>query len=254
MILQLSGIRKSYGEKENRVEVLKGIDLGVNEGEFCVLLGPSGSGKSTLLNIIGGIDSADEGKIIVRGERMSSMKPSALTKYRLNHLGYIFQMYNLIPNLTVRENIEVGAYLSDHPLDIEELLHTLGLYEHQDKLPNQLSGGQQQRTSIGRAIIKNPDILLCDEPTGALDSATSKEILKLIETVNLKYGNTVIMVTHNESIKYMADVVIHLRDGMIRRAKALRLADGEYVNYAGITDGTKGSVRFLIETGKIENN
>ena len=130
----------------------------------------------------------------------------------------------------------------------------LGLYEHQDKLPNQLSGGQQQRTSIGRAIIKNPDILLCDEPTGALDSATSKEILKLIETVNLKYGNTVIMVIHNESIKYMADVVIHLRDGMIRRAKALRLADGEYVNYAGITDGTKGSVRFLIETGKIENN
>jgi len=217
MILQLSGIRKSYGEKENRVEVLKGIDLGVNEGEFCVLLGPSGSGKSTLLNIIGGIDSADEGEIIVRGERMSSMKPSALTKYRRNHLGYIFQMYNLIPNLTVRENIEVGAYLSDHPLDIEELLHTLGLYEHQDKLPNQLSGGQQQRTSIGRAIIKNPDILLCDEPTGALDSATSKEILKLIETVNLKYGNTVIMVTHNESIKYMADVVIHLRDGMIRK-------------------------------------
>ena len=217
MILQLSGIRKSYGEKENRVEVLKGIDLGVNEGEFCVLLGPSGSGKSTLLNIIGGIDSADEGEIIVRGERMSSMKPSALTKYRRNHLGYIFQMYNLIPNLTVRENIEVGAYLSDHPLDIEELLHTLGLYEHQDKLPNQLSGGQQQRTSIGRAIIKNPDILLCDEPTGALDSATSKEILKLIETVNLKYGNTVIMVTHNESIKYMADAVIHLRDGMIRK-------------------------------------
>lgn len=228
MILQLSGRRKSYGEKENRVEVLKGIDLGVNEGEFCVLLGPSGSGKSTLLNIIGGIDSADEGEIIVRGERMSSMKPSALTKYRRNHLGYIFQMYNLIPNLTVRENIEVGAYLSDHPLDIEELLHTLGFYEHQDKLPNQLSG--------------------------ALDSATSKEILKLIETVNLKYGNTVIMVTHNESIKYMADVVIHLRDGMIRRAKALRLADGEYVNYAGITEGTKGSVRFLIETGKIENN
>ncbi len=217
MILQLLGIRKSYGENENRVEVLKGIDLTVNEGEICVLLGPSGSGKSTLLNIIGGIDRADSGEIIVRGERMNSMNERALTRYRRNHLGYIFQMYNLIPNLTVRENIEVGGYLSDHPLDADELIRTLGLYEHQDKLPNQLSGGQQQRTSIGRAIIKNPDILLCDEPTGALDSATSKEILKLIETVNRRYGNTVIMVTHNETIKYMADMVVHLRDGMIRR-------------------------------------
>ena len=132
-------------------------------------------------------------------------------------MGYIFQMYNLIPNLTVRENVEVGAYLSSSPLDVDELLQTLGLYEHRNKLPNQLSGGQQQRTAIGRAIVKNPDILLCDEPTGALDYHTSKEILKLIETVNEKYGNTVIMVTHNDAIKYMADRVVQLRDGMIRK-------------------------------------
>ncbi len=169
MFLEIQGIRKSFGEGDNKVEVLKGIDLGIEKGEFCVLLGPSGSGKSTL------------------------------------------------PNLTVRENIEVGAYLGERPLDVDELLHTLGLYEHQRKLPNQLSGGQQQRTAIGRAIVKNPGILLCDEPTGALDYHTSKEILKLIETVNQKYGNTVIMVTHNDAIKDMADRVVRLRDGMILR-------------------------------------
>ena len=197
--------------------MLKGIDLGIEKGEFCVLLGPSGSGKSTLLNIIGGIDSADEGNICIGGERMADMSERKLTQYRRRHLGYIFQMYNLIPNLTVRENIEVGAYLGERPLDVDELLHTLGLYEHQRKLPNQLSGGQQQRTAIGRAIVKNPGILLCDEPTGALDYHTSKEILKLIETVNQKYGNTVIMVTHNDAIKDMADRVVRLRDGMILR-------------------------------------
>ena len=145
------------------------------------------------------------------------MNEKTLTQYRRKHLGYVFQMYNLIPNLNVRENIEVGAYLSDHPLDIEELLNTLGLAEHWNKLPNQLSGGQQQRTAIGRAIVKNPDILLCDEPTGALDYNTSKEILKLIEDVNRKYGNTVIMVTHNDAIRNMADRVVKLRDGQIRK-------------------------------------
>lgn len=145
------------------------------------------------------------------------MKEKRLTVYRRKHLGYIFQMYNLIPNLTVRENIEVGAYLADDPLNVNELLHTLGLYEHRNKLPNQLSGGQQQRTAIGRAIVKNPDILLSDEPTGALDYNTSKEILKLIETVNQKYGNTVVMVTHNDAIQGMADRVVRLRDGRIRK-------------------------------------
>ena len=216
MFLELNQIKKSFGSGENRVQVLKGIDLAVKKGEFCVLLGPSGSGKSTLLNILGGIDRADSGDILINGERMADMKEKALTLYRRRHLGYIFQMYNLIPNLTVRENIEVGAYLSRRPLDVDELLHLLGLWDHRGKLPNQLSGGQQQRTSIGRAIVKNPDILLCDEPTGALDYKTSKEILKLIETVNQKYGNTVIMVTHNDAIRLMADRVVRLRDGAIR--------------------------------------
>ena len=181
------------------------------------IFGDTNSGKSTLLNIIGGIDEPDEGYISIDGEKTGDMKEKALTLYRRKHLGYVFQMYNLIPNLNVKENIEVGAYLSDKALDIDELLHTLGLYEHRHKLPNQLSGGQQQRTAIGRAIVKNPDILLCDEPTGALDYNTSKEILRLIEQVNQKYGNTIIMVTHNDAIKNMADRVVKLRDGQIRK-------------------------------------
>lgn len=217
MFLEIKQIKKSFGAGDSRVEVLKGIDLEIERGEFCVLLGPSGSGKSTLLNIIGGIDGADSGSIIIDGERIEDMTEKKLSLYRRKHLGYIFQMYNLIPNLTVRENIEVGAYLSEKPLDVDELLHTLGIYEHQRKLPNQLSGGQQQRTAIGRAIVKNPDILLCDEPTGALDYNTSKDILRLIETVNQKYGNTIVMVTHNDAIKDMADRVVKLRDGMIRK-------------------------------------
>ena len=218
MFLEIRNIKKSFGQGDSFVEVLKGINLEI--------LGPSGSGKSTLLNIIGGIDGADSGDIYIDGEKMSNMNEKRLTLYRRKHLGYIFQMYNLIPNLTVQENIEVGAYLSDKPLEMEELLRTLGLYEHRKKLPNQLSGGQQQRTAIGRAIIKNPDILLCDEPTGALDYKTSKEILKLIETVNQKYGNTIIMVTHNDAIKDMADRVVRLRDGMIRK---------NYVNEARVS-------------------
>ncbi len=217
MFMEIQGLKKSFGSGSNKVTVLKGIDFSLERGEFCVLLGPSGSGKSTLLNNIGGIDTPDRGAVIVNGEKMADMTEKTLTKYRRNHLGYVFQMYNLIPNLNVQENIEVGAYLSDDPLDVNELMHTLGLYEHRHKMPNQLSGGQQQRTSIGRAIVKNPDILLCDEPTGALDYNTSKEILSLIEKVNQTYGNTVIMVTHNDAIKNMADRVIRLRDGMIRK-------------------------------------
>jgi putative ABC transport system ATP-binding protein len=216
LLLELNDIKKSFGKGDSRVEVLRGISLSVEKGEFCVLLGPSGSGKSTLLNIIGGIDTADSGDLYIGGARMNAMREKQLTRYRREHLGYIFQMYNLIPNLTVRENIEVGAYLGKNPLDVEEILHTLGLYEHRYKLPNQLSGGQQQRTSIGRAIVKNPDILLCDEPTGALDYNTSREILRLIERISLQYHTTIIMVTHNEAIGAMADTVIRLRDGRIR--------------------------------------
>lgn len=217
MFLEISGIKKHFGDGESRVEVLKGIDLEIQKGEICVLLGASGSGKSTLLNIIGGIDDADSGYISINGEKTADMSEKKLTLYRRKHLGYIFQMYNLIPNLNIKENVEVGAYLSDNPLDVDNILKTLGLYEHRHKLPNQLSGGQQQRTAIGRAVVKNPDILLCDEPTGALDYATSKEILKLIEDINKKYGNTVIMVTHNDAIKNMADRVVKLRDGQIRK-------------------------------------
>ncbi len=216
MFLEINKIKKSFGDGESRTEVLKGIDIGIEKGEFCVLLGPSGCGKSTLLNIIGGIDSPDSGYIAIDGEKTADMNEKALTMYRRKHLGYIFQMYNLIPNLNIKENIEVGAYLSDNPLDVDDILRTLGLYEHRHKLPNQLSGGQQQRCAIGRAIVKNPDILLCDEPTGALDYNTSKEILKLIEEVNQKYGNTIVMVTHNDAIKNMADRIITLRDGMVR--------------------------------------
>ena len=216
MFLEIKQIKKAFGQGDSRVEVLRGIDLSLEKGEFCVLLGPSGSGKSTLLNIIGGIDGADSGEIVIDGEPMSHMKEKQLTMYRRKHLGYIFQMYNLIPTLTGRENIEVGAYLSDKALDVDELLKLLGLWEHRGKVPSQLSGGQQQRTAIGRAVVKNPDILLCDEPTGALDYKTSKEILKLIEQVNKTYGNTIIMVTHNDAIKYMADTVVRLKDGAIR--------------------------------------
>lgn len=215
--VEINGIKKHFGAGDNKIEVLKGIDLEIEKGEMCVLLGPSGSGKSTLLNIIGAIESADEGTITVNGEKTRLMSEKQLTLYRRKHLGYVFQMYNLIPNLTVRENIEVGAYLSDNPLDIDELMAILGISDQADKLPSQLSGGQQQRTSIGRAIVKNPDILLCDEPTGALDYKTSKEILKLLEDVNQKYGNTVIMVTHNDAIKNMADRFFTLRDGEIRK-------------------------------------
>ncbi len=216
MFLEITELKKSFKNADTKTEVLKGISFSVEKGEICILLGPSGSGKSTLLNIIGGIDSADSGSVRIAGEKTTDMNEKALTRYRRKHLGYVFQMYNLIPNLTVKENIEVGSYLGSNPLDINELLHTLGLYEHRSKLPNQLSGGQQQRTAIGRAIIKNPDILLCDEPTGALDYQTSKEILKLIEQVNHRYGNTIIMVTHNDAIRNMADRIIKLRDGQIR--------------------------------------
>lgn len=217
MFLEIQQIKKHFGEGESRVDVLRGIDISIEKGEICVLLGPSGSGKSTLLNIIGGIETPDSGKITIHGETIGEMNEKNLTLYRRKHLGYIFQMYNLIPNLNIKENVEVGAYLSDNPLDVDDLLKTLGLYEHRHKLPNQLSGGQQQRTAIGRAAVKNPDILLCDEPTGALDYHTSKEILKLLEDVSRKYGNTVVMVTHNDALQNMADRVVKLRDGKIRK-------------------------------------
>ena len=216
MYLKIDNIKKSYGTGDSRVDVLKGINCGVNRGEICVLLGPSGSGKSTLLNILGGIDKADSGSVTIGEDKIENFNDKQLSQYRRKHLGYIFQSYNLVPNLTLRENIEVGAYLSDKPLPIDELIELLGLEAHKNKRPNQLSGGQQQRTSIGRAIVKNPDLLLCDEPTGALDYNTSKEILKLVEDINVKYGSTIVIVTHNVAISQMAHQVINLHDGRIR--------------------------------------
>ena len=214
--LEIVDLKKGFGSGETRQEVLRGMNFSVAKGEFCVLLGPSGSGKSTLLNIIGGIDSADSGYISINGDKLKDMNEKKLTQYRRKHLGYVFQMYNLISNLNVKENIEVGAYLSDNALDIDDLLHTLGLYEHRYKLPNQLSGGQQQRVSIGRAIVKNPDILLCDEPTGALDYQTGKQVLGILQDMSRKKGATVIIVTHNGALAPIADRVIRMHDAKVK--------------------------------------
>lgn len=215
MFLSVKGLKRSFGMGDSKVDVLNGIDLEIEKGEFLCILGQSGCGKSTLLNIIGGIDSPDEGSICLNNKHMEKMSQKELTMYRRDHLGYIFQMYNLVPDLTVRENIEVGAYLSKDPLDVDEIIELTGLKDHQNKIPNQISGGQQQRTSIGRALVKKPEILLCDEPTGALDYKTSKEILALIEDVNRKYKTTVIMVTHNAAIKHMSNRTVELKDGRV---------------------------------------
>ncbi|MDO4383429.1 MAG: ABC transporter ATP-binding protein [Eubacteriales bacterium] len=216
MHLQIQGIYKGFGSGSSRVEVLKNLSLNIEEGSICVLLGPSGSGKSTLLNILGGIEKPDRGSLLLEGKQLEKLTDKELLSYRKEYLGYVFQSYNLIPNLTVRENVEVGAYLSKAPLPIDEIIRLLGLWEHRDKFPNQLSGGQQQRTSIGRATVKNPSLLLCDEPTGALDYNTSKEILKLLQNINRKYGSTMVIVTHNDAISQMAHQVVRLHDGSIR--------------------------------------
>lgn len=217
MYLEIKGIEKSYGQGGDYVKVLDGITTDLNRGEMCVILGPSGSGKSTLLNVIGGLDTIDKGEIIVSRLKISEMDTDELAKYRRDHLGFVFQFYNLIPNLTVRENIQVCEYLTSSPLDIDDLIDTLGLTEHQRKFPSQLSGGQQQRCAIARALIKNPRLLLCDEPTGALDYNTSKEILVLLEEINWKYGTTMLIVTHNAAIKDMVHRVIKIKDGKISK-------------------------------------
>ena len=213
--LEIVDLKKGYGSGETRQEVLRGMTFSVARGEICVLLGPSGSGKSTLLNIIGGIDSADAGFISIGGDKLEDMGEKALTQYRRKHLGYVFQLYNLIANLNVKENIEVGAYLSDAPLDIDELLHTLGLYEHRHKLPNQLSGGQQQRVAIGRALMNSPAIVLADEPTGNLDSKNSAEIMRLLRASNKNLHQTLVVITHDEDVALMAQRVIAIEDGRV---------------------------------------
>lgn len=211
--LDIRDLRKRYGEGEAQVEVLKGLTLGVNAGEVCVLLGPSGSGKSTFLNLVGGLEPADGGMIRVGDTVLTDLGDRDLVEYRRKELGFVFQFYNLVPDLTVTENIEVCQYLSSNPLPMDDLLVSLGLWEHRRKFPHEISGGQQQRCAIGRALVKNPSLLLCDEPTGALDYKTSKEILELMEQVNQNYGCTIIIVTHNDAIKHMAHRILRLRDG-----------------------------------------
>ena len=213
-MLQLINIEKKYTTGDLTQAALNGVSLNLRDSEFVAILGPSGSGKTTLLNIIGGIETPDSGSVSINGEAMRGMNEKQLTEYRRRHLGYVFQSYNLIPNLTVKENIETGAYLSEHPLDIDEILKTLGLWEHLNKIPNQLSGGQQQRTAIGRAVVKNPDILLCDEPTGALDYQTGKAILKLLQDT-CKKGMTVVVITHNQAIAPMANRIIKIKNGKV---------------------------------------
>lgn len=217
MYLKVSGVKKSYGEGGSYVQVLKGINTGVEKGQMCVIQGTSGSGKSTLLNCIGGLDTMDSGSIKVDGTEIFGMTSDQLADYRRDNLGFIFQFYNLVPNLTVRENIQVCEYLTDDPLPMDDLIETLGLTEHQNKFPSQLSGGQQQRCAIARALVKNPKLLLCDEPTGALDSKTSRDILVLLEEINAKYGTTMLIVTHNNSIKNMVHKVIFIKDGLISK-------------------------------------
>lgn len=217
MYLEVSGVKKSYGEGGTYVQVLKGINTGVEKGQMCVIQGTSGSGKSTLLNCIGGLDTMDSGSIKVDGTEIFGMNSDQLADYRRDNLGFIFQFYNLVPNLTVRENIQVCEYLTYDPLPVDDLIETLGLTEHQNKFPSQLSGGQQQRCAIARALVKNPKLLLCDEPTGALDSKTSRDILVLLEEINAKYGTTMLIVTHNNSIKNMVHKVIFIKDGLISR-------------------------------------
>lgn len=217
MYLEVSDVKKSYGEGGSYIQVLKGVSLQVKQGDMCVIQGTSGSGKSTLLNCIGGLDTIESGSIKVDGTEIAGMKADELSDYRRDYLGFIFQFYNLVPNLTVRENIQICEYLTDQPLNMNELLEILGLTEHQNKFPAQLSGGQQQRCAIARALIKNPKLLLCDEPTGALDSKTSRDILILLEKINATYGTTMLIVTHNNSIKNMVDQVVIVKDGQIRK-------------------------------------
>ena len=217
MYLEVKNVKKSYGKDSSYIQVLKGVSTSVEKGQMCVIQGTSGSGKSTLLNCIGGLDTMDSGSVKVDGKEIFGLKPPELSDYRRNYLGFIFQFYNLVPNLTVKENIQVCQYLSKDPMNMEELLETLGLTEHQNKFPAQLSGGQQQRCAIARALIKNPKLLLCDEPTGALDSNTSRDILILLEKINRKYTTPMLIVTHNNSIKNMVHKVLIVKDGMIKK-------------------------------------
>lgn len=210
------GLTKVYGEGRSAVHALRGVDLEIPQGEIVVLLGPSGSGKSTLLNIIGGLDRATAGEVFFRDQRLSDMTDAQLTRYRRNHVGFVFQFYNLMPSLTAEENVELVTEIADHPMAPSDALALVGLGERTDHFPAQLSGGEQQRVAIARAVAKRPDVLFCDEPTGALDSATGRSVLEVLRDVNVELGSTVLMVTHAAATAGMADRVVHFADGAIR--------------------------------------
>lgn len=213
MFIALRNATKKYGEGESLVYALDHMNLEIEKGEICVILGPSGSGKSTLLNMLGGLDHLDEGEIIVGDRELSGYKSNMLTDYRKQDVGFVFQFYNLIPDLTVAENIEVVSDISPNPLDIDEVLNAMGMEKYRERFPKELSGGQQQRAAIARAIIKNPKLLLCDELTGALDTKSSKTVLEFIEKINKLYKTTTVIITHNEAISQMADRIIYIKDG-----------------------------------------
>ncbi len=216
MFISLENASKSYGSGESRVNALDGASLSLEKGEICVILGPSGSGKSTLLNIVGGLDSMDSGKLSVDGKVIEKMGKKELTQYRREDIGFVFQFYNLIADLTVKENIEVVSDISDSPLDINKVMEALDITKYSDRFPRELSGGQQQRVAIARAIIKNPKLLLCDELTGALDSKSSRRVLEFVEKVNKEFNMTVLIITHNEAIAEMADRIIRIKDGAVK--------------------------------------
>jgi putative ABC transport system ATP-binding protein len=217
LVLDARGLTKTYGDGPTAVHALRGVDLGVRRGEFIVLLGASGSGKSTLLNILGGLDGATQGELWFDGRLLSGNDDQALTAYRRRHVGFVFQFYNLIPSLTVRENVALVTDIVDNPMPVDEAIDLVGLTPRRDHFPAQLSGGEQQRVAIARAIVKRPELLLCDEPTGALDYQTGKLVLEVIERINRELGTTAVVITHNAAIAGMADRVVHLGDGRIQR-------------------------------------
>ena len=215
MFIDIKDARKHYGEGETLVNALDGVSLSLGEGKIYVILGPSGSGKSTLLNMIGGLDSLDSGEVTISGRNISRSDKKKMTDYRREDVGFVFQFYNLIPDLTVQENIQVVADIAKQPMDIEEVMKALDIDKYKNRFPKELSGGQQQRVAMARALIKNPKILLCDELTGALDSKSSRNVLKFIEKVNEQFKTTIIIITHNEAIADMADTVIRIKDGQV---------------------------------------